>query len=215
MAVMEERNRMAREIHDTLAQAFAGVVLHSEALGTALGVNKSRSEKALSNIQKLARSGLDEARRSVQALRPRALEGSTLIEALTLEAKRSSTVGNLSCEFKQKGEVLILSAEIQNELFRIAQEAMTNVSKHARAKSVWITLEFGDYQVILTVQDDGIGFSATDSPKSKSGYGMSTMRERAIRIGGKLEIESPASGGTAIRVLVPLAKTLNPSNPST
>jgi PAS domain S-box-containing protein len=215
MAVMEERNRMAREIHDTLAQAFAGVVLHSEALGTALGMNKSRSKKALSNIQKLARSGLEEARRSVQALRPRALEGRTLTQALAQEAKRLPEDGKHSCEFIQKGEALKLSAEIQNELFRIAQEAMTNISKHAQAKSVWITLEFKDNQAILTVRDDGIGFAATDSPKTKGGYGLSTMRERALRIGGKLEIKSAASGGTAIRVVVPLDKKLQLSNHST
>jgi PAS domain S-box-containing protein len=215
MAVMEERNRMAREIHDTLAQAFAGVVLHSEALGTALGVNKSRSKKALFNIQKLARSGLEEARRSVQALRPRALEGRTLTKALAQEAKRLSEDGKHSCEFKQKGEALKLSAEIQNEFLRIAQEAMTNISKHAQAKSVWITLEFKDNQAILTVRDDGIGFAATDSLKPKGGYGLSTMRERALRIGGKLEIESLANGGTAIRVVVPLDKKLQLSNHST
>jgi signal transduction histidine kinase len=208
--VMEERNRMAREIHDTLAQAFAGVVLHSEALGTALGVNKSRSEKALLNIQKLARSGLEEARRSVQALRPRALEGSTLSQALTQEAKRLSADGKFFCEFKQKGEALKLSAEIQNELFRIAQEAMTNINKHARAKSVWITLEFKENQAILTVRDDGIGFGATDSPKPNGGYGLSTMRERAQRIGSQIEIRSPDGGGTAIRVLVPLTEKEKP-----
>jgi PAS domain S-box-containing protein len=215
MAVTEERNRMAREIHDTLAQAFAGVVLHSEALGTALGVNKSRSKKALSNIQKLARSGLEEARRSVQALRPRALESRTLSQALAQEAKRLSEDGKHSCEFKQKGEVLKLSAEIQNEFFRIAQEAMTNISKHAQAKSVWITLEFKDNQATLTVRDDGIGFAATDYTKPKGGYGLSTMRERALRIGGKLEIESPASGGTVIRVVASLDKKLEPSKHST
>ena len=215
MAVMEERNRMAREIHDTLAQAFAGVVLHSEALGTALGESKSRSKKALSNIQKLARSGLEEARRSVQALRPKALEGRTLTQALAQEAKRLSEDGKHSCEFKQKGGALKLSAEIQNEFFRIAQEAMTNISKHAQAKSVLITLELKDNQATLTVRDDGIGFAATDSPKPKGGYGLSTMRERALRIGGKLEIESAASGGTAIRVVVPLDKKLKPTNHST
>ena len=214
MAVMEERNRMAREIHDTLAQAFAGVVLHSEALGAAFVVNKSRSKKALLNIQKLARSGLEEARRSVQALRPRALEGSTLTEALTLAAKRLSADGKLSCEFKRKGEVLKLSAEIQNELFRIAQEAMTNVCKHAQAKSVWITLEFKKNEVILTVRDDGIGFAATDPPKLQGGYGLSTMRERAQRIGGQIKIKSPTGGGTAIRVLVPLTEKGKPSSPT-
>jgi signal transduction histidine kinase len=134
---------------------------------------------------------------------------------LAQEVKRLSEDGKHSCEFKQKGEALKLSAEIQNEFFRIAQEAMTNINKHAQAKSVWITLEFKDNQAILTVLDDGIGFAATDSSKPKGGYGLSTMRERALRIGGKLEIESPASGGTGIRVVVPLDKKLQLSNHST
>jgi PAS domain S-box-containing protein len=212
MAVTEERNRMAREIHDTLAQAFAGIVLHAEALGTSLKRSKTRSRKSLMNIQKLARSGLEEARRSVQALRPKALEGSTLTQALAQEAKRLSADGKLSCEFKQKGEALKFSVEIQNELFRIAQEAMTNVCKHAHAKAVWITLEFKDNQAMLTVQDDGIGFAATHSPKPKGGYGLSSMRERALRIGGQIEIKSPTSGGTAIRVQVPLTEKEKPTN---
>jgi len=212
MAVMDERNRMAREIHDTLAQAFAGVVLHSEALGAALGVNKLRSKRALSHIQKLARSGLEEARRSVQALRPRALEGSTLSQALEQMAKRYSEDAKFACDFKQQGAALMLSAEIQNELFRIAQEAMTNVCKHAQAKSVGITLNFRDNQTILTVRDDGIGLAATDSPKPRGGYGLSTMRERAQRIGGQIEITNPTGGGTAIRVLVPLTERKKPQS---
>src|SRR5258707_8009798 len=97
MAVTEERNRLAREIHDTLAQAFAGIVLHTEALGAALGVSKVRSRRALDRIQILARSGLEEARRSVQALRPKALEGCTLPEALEQAARRFSANGKLVC----------------------------------------------------------------------------------------------------------------------
>ena len=99
-----------------------------------------------------------------------------------------------------------MPADVQNEMFRIAQEAMTNVSKHARAKSVWVILEFKPHQVILTIQDDGIGFATVNVPRSRCGYGMTTMRERARRIGGWLKIESPATGGTAIRVEMPLAE---------
>jgi PAS domain S-box-containing protein len=209
MAVTEERNRLARDIHDTLAQAFAGIVLHGEALGTSLGVSKARSEKALASIQKLARSGLNEARRSVQALRPMALEGSTLPHALQQAAERLSEDGKLSCEFKQRGKAVKLSAEVQNELFRIAQEAMTNVCKHAQARSAWITLEFQADQVILMVSDDGVGLAATESPERKRGYGLGTMRERAQRIGARLEIESPADGGTTIRVVVASVEDAN------
>ena len=203
MAVTEERNRLAREIHDTLAQAFAGIVLHSEALETSFGVRGLRSKKSLSHIQRLARSGLDEARRSVQALRPKALDGNTLPQALEQAARRLSEDAKLPCDFKQRGKALMLSAEVQNELFRIAQEAMTNVSKHARARSVGIALEFKANQAILTVQDDGVGIAGNKSRKRKHGYGLTTMYERAQRIGGRLEIDNPPNGGTAIRVLVP------------
>src|SRR5882757_5602140 len=172
MAVTEERNRLAREIHDTLVQSFAGIVLHTEALGISLGVNNSRSQRALLSIQKLARSGLDEARRSVQALRPKAMEGCTLSEALIQVAEHFSTEAQLACNFKQRGRPLPLPADVQNETFRIAQEAMTNVQKHARAKSVWITLEFKAHQVILTIQDDGIGITKVNAPRSRCGYGM-------------------------------------------
>ncbi len=206
MAVTEERNRLAREIHDTLLQSFAGIVLHTEALGASLGVNNSQSQRTLLTIQKLARSGLDEARRSVLALRPKAMDGCTLSEALMQAAEHFSTEAQLACDFKQRGRPLPLPAAVQNEMFRIAQEAMTNVRKHAWAKSVWITLEFKAHQVILTIQDDGIGFATVNAPKSRCGYGLTTMRERAQRIGGRLEIESPANGGTMIRVQVPLAE---------
>src|SRR5262249_19918270 len=101
LAVTEERNRLARDIHDTLAQAFAGIVLHSEALATRLPASKGRSLNSRAQIQKLAPSGLDEARRSLQALRPKALEGSTLPEALKQAAKRFAQTGKLPCRFRQ------------------------------------------------------------------------------------------------------------------
>jgi PAS domain S-box-containing protein len=204
LAVTEERNRLAREIHDTLAQAFVGIVLHGEALGTSLGVSKSRSNRALMNINKLARAGLEEARRSVQALRPKVLEGFTLPEALEDEAKRLSADAETLYTFEQRGRKVELSADVQAELFRIAQEAMTNVRKHARATSAWIILESGDDHVVLTVGDDGIGLATTHAPEHKRGYGQATMRERAQRIGGRLEVESPATGGTTVRVNIPV-----------
>ena len=205
MAVTEERNRLAREIHDTLLQSFAGIVLHTEALGTSLGVNNSRSQQALLSIQKLARSGLVEARRSVQALRPKMLDGRTLAGALEETTEQLCETG-LFCRSIQRGMVFKLPEEVQTELFRIAQEAMTNICKHAQARSAWIILEFATRQVVLTVQDDGVGLVATNPLKHGRGYGLATMRERAERIGGALEIERPAGGGSLIRVKVPLAE---------
>jgi signal transduction histidine kinase len=210
MAVTEERNRLAREIHDTLAQSFTGILLHTEALATSLPPALRRSMKALSSIQQLARSGLDEARRSVQALRPKALEGSTLAEALEQAARCISSEGRLSCHFKKRGRAVQLSPEMEVELFRIAQEAMTNVRKHARAKSASMTMQFKAGQMILTIQDDGVGIAANTSSERQTGYGLATMRERAQRIGGQLQIETPADGGTAVHVLVPLNRTQKP-----
>jgi len=205
LAVTEERNRLAREIHDTLAQSFAGIVLHGEVLGSSLGSNKLRTKRALSQMQKLARSGLEEARRSVQALRPKALDGTSLPEALEQAAQRLREDTKLSCQFRQSGKRMNLSGEIQNELFRIAQEALTNVVKHAQAKSVWITLQSRPRRVSLSIKDDGIGLATAKRPNQSHGFGMGTMRERAQGIGGRLRVESRPGRGTTIRVEVPSA----------
>jgi signal transduction histidine kinase len=209
LAVTEERYRLAREIHDTLAQAFAGIVLHSEALGASLAASKQRCAKALSQIQKLARSGLEEARRSVQALRPKALVGNTLPEALRQAAIRLNDDAKLPCQFRQRGKKLHLSGEIQNELFRIGQEALTNVVKHAQAKSVCITLAFQTRRVTLSIKDDGVGLATANPQNQCHGFGMDTMRERAQGIGGHLRVESRAGRGTTVRVEVPLSANLS------
>jgi signal transduction histidine kinase len=206
MAVTEERNRLAQEIHDTLAQAFAGILFQADTLKFSLGVHTEQGKGALERIQELARSGMDEARRAVRALRPRALEGSTLPDALERAAKCLSSDHNLSCEFRQLGRAWRLSAQVEDELFRIAQEAMTNVKKHAQARWALVNLEFKAGQVILTVRDNGVGFAATGVPVGNRGHGLAIMRERARRIGGWLDIESPVNGGAAIRVPVPLVE---------
>ncbi len=205
LAVTEERNRLAREIHDTLAQSFAGIVLQGEVLGSSLGVNKLRTKRALSQMQKLARSGLEEARRSVQALRPKALDGTTLPEALRQAAIRLNENAKLSCQFRQRGKKIHLSDAIQNELFRIGQEALTNVVKHAQAKSVCITLESQAGRVCLSIKDDGIGLATAKRPDQSHGFGMGTMRDRAQGIGGRFRVESRPDRGTTIRVEVPSA----------
>jgi signal transduction histidine kinase len=168
-------------------------------------VSKQRCAKALSQIQKLSRSGLEEARRSVQALRPKALDGIMLPEALRQAAIRLNDDAKLSCQFRQRGKKIHLSGGIQNELFRIGQEALTNVVKHAQARSVYITLVSQARRVSLSIKDDGIGF-ATAKPKDQGhGFGMRTMRERAQGIGGRLRVETRPGRGTTIRVEVPLS----------
>jgi signal transduction histidine kinase len=191
----------------TLEQSFAGILLHTEALDAILGVNKPRSRKALSHIKRLASDGLKEARRSVEDLRPKPLEKNSLSEALQLAAKRISRDGPLCCHFERQGEVLKLPTDVEIALFRIFQEAVANVRKHALAKAVWITLEFKRRQIVLTVRDNGIGFAATNFPERKQSYGLATMRLRVARIGGQLDIAMPPTGGCAVRVVLPLSKS--------
>ena len=207
MAVKEERNRLAQEIHDTLAQAFLGIIFLADPRGFPSEGNDPQSRKAIERIQELARCGLEEARRVVGALRPRALECSTLSEALREEAHSLSSDYHLPCEFRQLGSAWKLPARVEDELFRIAQEAMNNVQKHARASLASVNLEFKTGQVVLTVRDNGMGFSAADFPGHRSGHGLKIMRERAQRIGARLEIETGVGGGTVIRVLVPPVKS--------
>jgi nitrate/nitrite-specific signal transduction histidine kinase len=137
---------------------------------------------------------------------PKPLEKNSLSGVLKQEAQRLSKDGELWCEFELRGKVLKLPTEVEIELFRIFEEAMTNVRKHALARGAWITLEFKIRQIILTVRDNGIGIAATNFPERKRSYGLATMRERAARIGGQLDIAMPPNGGCAVRVALPLSK---------
>jgi signal transduction histidine kinase len=203
-AITEERNRVARDIHDTLAQAFAGIALHAESLMNGNEVIKSDSGRSLACIHRLAKTGLDEARRSLRALRPRDLEGNTLPGALEAATAAITAEGNLSGHFWQDGEAEDLPDEVQSELFRIAQEALTNVRKHAMAKNVSVRLKYARNQVSLRICDDGIGLPVMAPGRSSRGYGLATMRERAQRIGGTFRLRRVERGGTAIHITVAL-----------
>lgn len=204
-AVAEERNRLAREIHDTLAHALTGIKFQADSLECSLGADERQVRRALERIQELARSGLVEVRRTVTGLRPKALENSTLLDALEQTARRFSGEQSFLCEFRQIGQVRNLSARVEDELYRIVQEAMTNAKKHARAKLVLVNLEWRNGYLTLTVQDDGVGFAATGISRKKQGHGIGIMRERAQSIGGCLDIQNPVSGGAAVRVVLPLS----------
>jgi|ERR1700722_3659451 len=209
-AVMEERNRLAAEIHDTLAQAFAGILLQLEsvpqivAAGGQLG---SDSDERLTRAKHLAKSGLEDSRRMLLGLRPKALDGASLTVALKALAQRCASDWRIVCKVRFFGRETNPPNDIQDEFYRIAQEALTNAGKHARANSVWVGLAFTGQQVVLTIRDDGVGLMKSASAQPGRSYGLTTMRERARRIGAQLEIESPEDGGTSVRVCAPLAKT--------
>lgn len=202
-AVLEERNRLAREIHDTLAQEFAGILLHLEAAnGLDGGVHAA---ECLAQARELAKSGLEDARRMLLELRPKSLEGAQLSDALRQLAARFSRDCGIHCTFRTSGRSLKLPEEIENELYRVAQEALCNVRKHSRAVSVAILLNHRSSGVVLVIKDNGQGFSMNQRQARAQGFGLPSMRERANRLGGKMDVNTGQGTGTEIRMSVPLS----------
>jgi signal transduction histidine kinase len=195
-AVLEERNRIARDIHDTLAQGLTGVIVNLEAASRTL--KKHSVDLALEHIEharSLAQAGLDEARLSVRALRPDALQQGDLAHALRTLVDRVQGSGSLNARFAVVGEKVPLPSDVESELLRIAQEGVTNVLKHARAGRVELKLVFGGDSVRLTIADDGVGFNAN---AHHEGFGLLGMRERAERIGARLLVGSRSGQGTRV-----------------
>lgn len=200
-AILEERNRIARDIHDTLAQGFTGVVLNLEAANRTL--KKDNLDLALEHIEharSLAQAGLAEARLSVRALRPEALQQADLANALQALLRRAEASGTLHTRFATSGDKIPLPGEVESELLRIAQEGVTNVLKHAGAQHVELNLAFDPGAVRLSIVDDGVGF---DPRQHHEGFGLLGMRERAERIGARLLVASTPAGGTRVETVMP------------
>ena len=200
-AVMEERNRMAREVHDTLAQGFTGIVVQLEAAEEAISQGqKAKVSSHLERAGELARESLQEARRSVQALRPRALEANSLGTALAdLIAKMTS--GTLvEAKLSVEGDVRELPSEWENNLLRIGQEVLTNALRHACPTEFQARLLFTPHEVGLCLRDNGCGFDPTEHHE---GFGLQGIRERTEKMGGKFSIRSTKGAGTSISILLP------------
>jgi signal transduction histidine kinase len=200
-AILEERNRIARDIHDTLAQGFTGVVLNLEAASRTL--KKDNLGQALEHIEharNLAQAGLAEARLSVRALRPEALQQADLANALQALLRRAEASGTLHARFAELGDRIPLPGEVESELLRIAQEGVTNVLKHAGAQHVELNLVFDPGALRLSIVDDGVGF---DPRQRHDGFGLLGMRERAERIGARLLVVSTPAGGTRVETVIP------------
>ena len=201
--VRDERERLAREIHDTLAQGLAGIVAQLQAARTASVTGR---ERHLDTAAELARSTLVEARRSVQALRPEPLEGARLPDALADVAARWAEVSGVPAAVTTTGTPRQLHPEVEIALLRTGQEALANVGKHASASRVGVTLSYMEDVVTLDVRDDGIGFDLAGLPEQVadgSGFGLTGMRQRVGRVAGRLEIESAPGEGTAVCATVP------------
>ena len=211
IAVLEERNRMAREIHDTLAQGFTGIVLQLEAAEQAMedGAEQPVVSRHLDRARGLARDSLNEARRSVWNLLPLALDGRPLDEAIAQEVGQFSALGTEVASFSVTGEPRPLPPEIGAALLRICQESLTNVRKHAGAGEVTVELEFRDHAVMLRVADDGEGFELVDARQDArsrgGGLGISGMEQRVRQLNGSLAVQPANGGGTLVEATIPLA----------
>ncbi|GLZ78028.1 hypothetical protein Afil01_28350 [Actinorhabdospora filicis] len=197
VAVREERQRMAREIHDTLAQGLTGIVSQLRAAETAGDAWRAHVATATA----LARESLTEARRSVHALRPEPLDTARLGEALAALAERWSARHGVPVRAATTGTVRPIGPEAEAALLRIAQEALANVARHARARMVGVTLSYLEREVAVDVRDDGEGF---DPAASHGGFGLIAMRQRAEALSGSLDVESELGHGTGISARVPL-----------
>lgn len=203
--VLDERQRMAREIHDTLAQGLTGIITQLEAAEQTRDRSADR-RRHVDNALALARESLTEARRSVRAVRPETLETARLPDALVQLGGRWSALNGVRAEVATTGTPRPLHPEIEVTLLRAAQEALANVARHAAASRVGLTLSYMTDVVTLDVRDDGTGFDVTGQPAPREpggGYGLTAMRQRVTRVGGELAVESEPGGGTAISASVP------------
>lgn len=207
LAAVEERNRIAREIHDTLAQGLSGLVLQLQGVDRYVTDDPGLAKDELREAIRLARHTLQEARRSVWEFRASALDQVSLEDAVRAEAEVLAEAG-IEADFGLEGEATALGAEAEHNLYRIAQEALANVRRHSSARRVRVTLRYLPEAVELVVEDDGVGFSTAREVEAGH-FGLMGMRDRARLVGGTLNVESTPGLGTRIQATIPIHSRRN------
>ncbi len=198
LATAKERNRLAREIHDNIGHYLTAVNMQIEAARAVMGSNPERAEQSLVKAQTLTKEGLAEVRRSVAALRTNPTENRPLHEAIELLVEEHRASG-LNVDFQVEGAIRPCSAQVEITLYRIAQEALTNIRKHARATHADLILNYlNSSQVNLTVQDDGVG-----SADKGEGFGLVGIQERLKLLGGSIRISTQQGQGFMLRAEIP------------
>jgi signal transduction histidine kinase/ligand-binding sensor domain-containing protein len=204
-AVLEERARLAREIHDTLAQGFVGISSQLDAVAMCMSEEPAPARKYLDMARRMARHSLTEARRSVMDLRASVLEGQDLAAALESGTRLWTAGSGVEINVDVSGPQRQLPEEMEQHLLRIAQEAVTNVLKHAGASRIWIKLHSEARRLYLRIVDNGHGFDQAGAFSAMGGhFGLIGMRERAERLGGELKLASHPGEGTQVEVSAPL-----------
>lgn len=194
----DERQRLASEIHDTLAQGLAGIITQLQAVERSSAL-RGETDEHVARALRLARSSLTEARRSVRALAPQEFGRAHLPDALRTLTERWSADAGISAQVEITGTREPLSPAIEVSLFRVAQESLTNVAKHAEASRVGVTLSYAGAEVLLDVRDDGRGFAKA----AGTGFGLTSMRQRIRGVGGHVEVQSAPGEGTSVSARVP------------
>ncbi len=203
LATVEERNRLAREIHDTLAQGLAAIVLHLESADALLEANPTRAQAGLRRALELTRANLDEARRSVVGLRARPLQDQTLPAAIGALVGAFSEEHGVHVGWRHAGPAERLPAHVELAVYRIAQEALANIARHAQASRARVELDITDSELRLRVSDNGVGFDPAQECEPGH-FGLVGMTERAHLLGGALDIASAPGRGTRLTIRVPL-----------
>jgi signal transduction histidine kinase len=204
LSIVEERNRLARELHDSVTQQLFGVVLAAQSAGELLARGDATAGEELERVQALARGAMDELRSVVFELRPASLEAEGLAQVLRkhVEVLRRISTRPPAIELRIAAPPP-LRAEAAGQVFRIAQEALQNALRHADATRIEVRLEDGGGRLLLTVADDGRGFDP-DAPVLRSRrLGLTSMEERASEVGGRLSLVSRPGEGTTVRLEVP------------
>jgi signal transduction histidine kinase len=203
VATLEERQRLARELHDSVTQALYGVTLYAEAAARLLSVGDAElASDHLREVRQTAQEALQEMRLLIFELRPPVLEQEGLVAALETRLEAVEGRSGLETEFIIEGDVR-LPTDIEEGLYRIAQEALNNALKHAQAKCITVHLRQERQSVTLEVGDDGIGFDPSTA-REQGGLGLPGMEERAARLGGRLTVSSRPGEGTSMKVEVDL-----------
>jgi signal transduction histidine kinase len=203
--ILEERQRLAREIHDTLTQGFTSIVIHLEAADQAMSGDPDTLKKHMDRARETARNSLDQARRVVHDLRPDLLEQYSLPDALKRLTDRWSQATDIKATSIITGDLIPLHPNIEVTLLRAAQESLNNIHKHAQATRVQLTVSYMGDIIILDVKDNGIGLNNASKSSLSGGYGLRAMKERVKQYGGSVELESDPGEGTTVVVTIPLS----------
>jgi signal transduction histidine kinase len=201
LTLSRERNRLARELHDTLAHTLSGVAVQLEAARSLWEPEPGAAREMLEQALASTRDGLGAARRAIHALRVDRLEDLGLALAIRDLARSTAARAGLSLELQMPESVGDLDPAVEQAVYRIADEALANAARHAQARDLLVRLERTVDELKLTVADDGQGFDTGQLPP-EGHYGLQGMRERAELAGGELEIESQAGKGTTVRLCV-------------